>query len=108
MIRTMRSCASVAVLLLTTLVTSAAAAERPGFTPPGERISLCGGAAVEADPAEYLAGELSLVMLDGCPAGQTACVASCCPASGCCDPTLQICCDKTCISVCMVRCQTCG
>lgn len=72
-----------------------------------ERMPLCGTALEEHDPAEYLPDELPILLLDECTG--IRCPARCCVQSGCCDPSNQVCCDVTCIYVCLQidQCPTC-
>ena len=95
-------------LLAVTLVSTAA---RPALSAPApalEKVAVCGASVADFDPDAYLAFEVPMMRLDGCPAGTTACFSQCCRGV-CCDPELHVCCDQACIIVCTAgdRCPRC-
>lgn len=77
-------------------------------TPLVEPISVCGGSLGEFDPDAYLPGEVPVLFTLECPEGQISCGSQCC-AGVCCNPRIQVCCDVTCIRMCLQaeRCPAC-
>jgi len=69
------------------------------------RISACSAQLDEMDPAQYLPGEVSALFVADCRPGTSPCKPACC---SCCDPMYEVCCDATCVTVCMVKCSVCG
>ena len=91
------------LLLFVAFATSGAAP--PVFSSPvtlGDRVALCGSALADVNPGLYLPGELSTLVEEGCPKGSVLCPAACCVQSGCCNPTIQACCDATCTYACIL------